>query len=76
MNIQTKAVTVALFGLIALGTYLAPFRQQAMNANHCVELYASEYRGKWKAYNKGGPTAEDEAWFRANAYGDCVGGRS
>ena len=71
-NHITKVALVA-FGLIALFAYLAPFRQQAVNANNCAEMKARVERHRWQEDNEPDdvPTDNRTRWFRATAYAWC-----
>ena len=69
----TKAVLVA-FGLIALNAYIAPFRQQATDANHCVSWQARGMKLNWEHDNPGEEYIQARRdRDRAEAYFYCQG---
>ena len=71
MNIQTKIV-LGFLGLVVLGNYLAPFRQQAVNENKCIEAFKYQQRSNWDDRNRPDkPSAKEKRYFTALAYQSC-----
>lgn len=66
-NLTRKQIVIAL-GVVSALIYLAPFRQQAVNHNHCVEHMARDL----DLNQYGADTPKRRANHRALAYGRCA----
>ena len=72
MNIQTKAAIAGL-GLIAIGAYLAPFRQQVSYANTCIQYELNRRISDWEERTGNTADAQDIRAATSESYRVCQG---